>query len=213
MELARSSSEIAVATDEAGGIIFWNRAAEKAFGLSAARVEGEVFPEVVQGRDLFGNRLLHEQDRFRSIVQRGEAVRSFVFEARNRRGEALRLAASVVVVLGPGAACHLVYFLRPVRSRRKTDLVAARTGDGRSRLSLLSRSDPIREAGSGSRPLTRRQAEILESFADGKTIGEISGALGISPNTVRNHAQAILERLEVHSRVEAVALALRQRLI
>jgi DNA-binding CsgD family transcriptional regulator len=37
--------------------------------------------------------------------------------------------------------------------------------------------------------------------------------MGISPDTVRNHVRRLLHKLDVHSRLEAVALARRARLV
>lgn len=53
--------------------------------------------------------------------------------------------------------------------------------------------------------LTAREGEILGCFGEGLGTDAISRRLGISPVTVRNHAQRILAKLRVHSRLEAVA--------
>ena len=59
-------------------------------------------------------------------------------------------------------------------------------------------------------PLTEREREILRLVAAGLQNKEIAQKLGISLATVRNHVHNILEKLEVHSRLEAVLLAFRQ---
>jgi PAS domain S-box-containing protein len=64
-----------------------------------------------------------------------------------------------------------------------------------------------------NRPLTRRQVEILRLLADGWSTQGISSELGIATETVRNHIRALLRRLGVHSRLEAVAEARRQGLL
>ena len=56
---------------------------------------------------------------------------------------------------------------------------------------------------------TPREGEMLELLAAGLDGPGIAERLFVSPATVRNHIQHILAKLEVHSRVEAVALALR----
>jgi DNA-binding NarL/FixJ family response regulator len=61
--------------------------------------------------------------------------------------------------------------------------------------------------------LTQRQLEILRLMARGVAAAEIASSLGISVNTVRTHVQRILRRLGVHSQLEAVAVAFRERLI
>jgi two-component system nitrate/nitrite response regulator NarL len=57
--------------------------------------------------------------------------------------------------------------------------------------------------------LTRREQEVLRLLAQGLDQGEIARQFAISENTVATHIQHILEKLGVHSRAQAVALALR----
>ena len=59
-------------------------------------------------------------------------------------------------------------------------------------------------------PLTDREKEILRWVAAGLQNKEIAHNLGISLATVRNHIHNILEKLDVHSKLEAVSLAFRQ---
>jgi DNA-binding NarL/FixJ family response regulator len=55
------------------------------------------------------------------------------------------------------------------------------------------------------RQLTTREKEILRFLALGMGTSSIARELSISPATVRNHAQRILAKLQVHSRLAAVA--------
>lgn len=57
--------------------------------------------------------------------------------------------------------------------------------------------------------LTPRQTEILQRMADGLTPEEIASRLEISPHTLRTHVQNILTKLGVHSKLQALALAIR----
>jgi len=61
--------------------------------------------------------------------------------------------------------------------------------------------------------LTPREREILRMIADGLGNEQIGTRLFISPQTVRTHVGKAMEKLDVHSRTEAVAVALRQKLI
>ena len=60
--------------------------------------------------------------------------------------------------------------------------------------------------------LTGRELEILRALADGASTAEIARSLGIRPMTVQSHVKNILAKLGVHSKVEAVTLALALRL-
>lgn len=60
--------------------------------------------------------------------------------------------------------------------------------------------------------LTRREREVLGLLARGLTQAQIARELVISPKTVAGHIQRILNKLGVHSRAQAVALAHRHDL-
>ena len=62
-------------------------------------------------------------------------------------------------------------------------------------------------------PLTPRELEVLRALAEGLSTPEISERLFIAPNTLRTHVQNIMGKLRVHSKLEAVAFALRHRLV
>ena len=62
------------------------------------------------------------------------------------------------------------------------------------------------------RDVTNRQREVLTWVAAGKSAWEI-GDLNISARTVEEHAQQVLKRLGAVNRTQAVAIAIRDRLI
>ena len=61
--------------------------------------------------------------------------------------------------------------------------------------------------------LTARELEVLGLMAEGLSGADIAQRLDIRTNTVRTHIQSILTKLQVHSRLEAVAFALRRGLV
>ena len=61
--------------------------------------------------------------------------------------------------------------------------------------------------------LTDREMEVLKLVARGMNNRDIAKELFISENTVKNHVRIILEKLQIHSRMEAVMIAVRQKLI
>lgn len=65
-------------------------------------------------------------------------------------------------------------------------------------------SDPMKAARDS---LSKRQMEVLKLLGQGKTNKEIASALLRSPNTIKLHVSAILERLNLKSRVQAAVLS------
>jgi two-component system NarL family response regulator len=61
--------------------------------------------------------------------------------------------------------------------------------------------------------LTDREIEVLKLVARGMNNRDIAKELFISENTVKNHVRNILEKLQIHSRMEAVMIAVRENLI
>ena len=61
--------------------------------------------------------------------------------------------------------------------------------------------------------LTARELEVLKLVARGMSNRDVADQLYISENTVKNHVRNILEKLHLHSRMEAVMYAVRKRLL
>ncbi len=73
-------------------------------------------------------------------------------------------------------------------------------------------SKPEREQGPALK-LTERELEVLRLVAKGLNNREVAKELFISENTVKNHVRNILEKLQLHSRMEAVMYAMREKLL
>jgi two-component system NarL family response regulator len=61
--------------------------------------------------------------------------------------------------------------------------------------------------------LTDREMQVLKLVAKGMNNRDIAKELFISENTVKNHVRNILEKLQIHSLMEAVMIAVREKLI
>lgn len=73
-------------------------------------------------------------------------------------------------------------------------------------------SKPERSQVPGLR-LTERELEVLRLVATGLNNREIAKRLFISENTVKNHVRNMLEKLQLHSRMEAVMYAVKEKLL
>lgn len=78
---------------------------------------------------------------------------------------------------------------------------------------LRHRRSADADAASRLQRLTARERQVLERMATGASSEEIARALGMSPHTLRTHVQNILLKLGVHSKMEALVLAIRHGLV
>lgn len=61
--------------------------------------------------------------------------------------------------------------------------------------------------------LSGREIEVLEQLSKGLPYTAIAANLFISPHTVRRHIENIYQKLQVHSKIEAIAIARRKKII
>ncbi|MHB1210040.1 MAG: response regulator [Acidimicrobiales bacterium] len=106
-----------------------------------------------------------------------------------------------------------------VKDRPVDDVLRAIRGAARGQL-LFSASELSRLLGRLRKPsspsvewLTARELEVLRLLAKGHSTEGIASQLFISVNTVRNHVGRILNKLGAHSKLEAVAIAARDKLV
>jgi two-component system, NarL family, response regulator DesR len=59
----------------------------------------------------------------------------------------------------------------------------------------------------GENPLTPREREVLDAARSHGTVAELAAALYLSPGTTRNHLSTIMQKLDAHSRIEAIRVA------
>jgi DNA-binding NarL/FixJ family response regulator len=57
--------------------------------------------------------------------------------------------------------------------------------------------------------LTRREREVLELLASGKTTAEMATRMSVSPPTIKSHVSRLLDKLGLRDRVQAAVFACR----
>lgn len=65
----------------------------------------------------------------------------------------------------------------------------------------------------GLQPLSKREQEVLEQLATGRSTREIADALGLGDETVKSHLSRIYQKLKATDRVQAVVVAMRHGLV
>jgi two-component system NarL family response regulator len=114
------------------------------------------------------------------------------------------------------------YLLKEISVEEVADAIRA-VAQGRSLISPFMASKLLNEFNSLARRaeerdeylaprLTARELDVLRLVARGMSNREIADTLFISENTVKNHVRNILEKLHLHTRMEAVLYAMDKRL-
>lgn len=208
-KIVESMGDAAFAARPQGGIIAWNKAAERLLGFRDCDVLGRPCYQVLAGRDVFGNQFCGETCALVKMALKRKAIEHFEVLYRHRSGRVVPIGISIVVI--PNGAPSEVDLIHVLSSRR-VEPGKDRRGTGKNpRFDSLDLPwhEPSASRESGDVRLTRRETEVLRLMGEGFSTRAIAGQLDISVATVRNHIQSILTKLEVHSRLEAISVARR----
>jgi PAS domain S-box-containing protein len=187
----------AMGVDPAGRIVVWNHTAGELFGYSSQQAASHRCFALVAGSDARGNLLCHAGCSIMLMFRRGEPPNDYLLRSHNSEGDGLLLNVSTVLVdTDEFPVC--LHLFHDVSWIGEAPSASAR---------------PQAEGPPPSVTLTAREREILRLMVEGRDSHEMQKLLHISYATVRNHIQNILDKLEVHTRVAAVVVAIRENLV
>lgn len=203
------TTESAFASNRNGRIVDWNESVERLLGHASSDVIGRHCFEVLDGKDIFGNRFCHYRCAVRCMIRRHEPLNHWQLNYRTASSDRINVLVSAIVLNNNTPSDFVVvHVLKPIVSADVESGLGAPDKQG-NRISV----DVLEEEGTCPVELTAREAEILQLLAAGSATQEIVRLLCISEDTVRTHIRNILNKLNVHSRLQAVCLAIRRRLI
>jgi len=196
-EILAETSEGAFVVDTGGFIVLWNRAAERLLGWSAREVIGLACWEALAGADNNGGRLCGQGcQTLRGGTLEGD-VHRLEMQTRTKAGQPVWLDITALETpASSGGRPAVAHLFRDVTATVRV-------------LDLLPRH-PLALPGRRVR-LSARELQILSLMGAGASTRTMATRLRLSPLTVRNHAQSILGKLGVQSRLEAVAWMNRHR--
>lgn len=215
LEVLASGEPAAFATDSRERVVFWNQGAAALLGQRAEEVRGRLCYEVLGGRDVFGNRFCYANCPLVAMSRSGEAPGAFELRlpASGDGGDPATIHVTAVRLPGPRADLFtLVHILHGVDERARLTRALARLAAAPDGQATEASPSPPPGPRDGHAPgvLTPREREILGWMAAGRPNKEIAQRLDLSLATVRNHIHNTLQKLEVHSKLEAVSLAFRE---
>jgi len=205
------SGEAVFAIDSADRIILWNKKCEELLGKPARAVLGKRCYDVMAGRDENGNIYCYRNCPvvYQAREKPDDPVRRFQLSVdtgkKGRKSIEVSLFAIPSYHPALSAVVHVLREPKQKTSALERDL--AKETDSREPLWPMTTKEgaPI--------DLTSREKEILRCLGEGLSTPEIAKRLFIAPVTVRNHIQAVLQKLDVHTKMAAVVFAYQHDLL
>lgn len=217
-----SIGEGAFSVDQRQRIVSWNDTAEQLLGFASRDVLGKLCHRVlglcrVQAAGQQCNYscvMLHTA----SAPATESEVPNFETQVAGRDGREHRLTVTLLPARTQTGETRIVHLLRDVSEHQHlADHATRATTPSIHPHTHATSPEPVspgEHADMGPRPsLTRREHEVLRLLARGLANGEIAAKLSISPITARNHVTNVIEKLRVHTRLQAVIAASRLGLL
>jgi DNA-binding CsgD family transcriptional regulator len=203
-QVFKHSTDAVFGIDTDGKIRFMNNSCESLLGYSETDIRDKTCAGILCGMDVHGEVICGNDCPVRQMAAGDLPFGDFDMMVKRKNG------STVLVNVGASytpakvqqkySNVDVILSLRHVNSQR-----------------LLQRMSNRNKTANGqtSRPatLTNREKEMLTLASEGIKTLHIAQQKCISIETVRNHFKNILLKLGVHSRTEAVSMALRQNLI
>lgn len=196
---------------ESGEICYWNRAAQDLFGYSDEEVLGKTCSELLHGVGALGTQVCLEHCVELQYTLKPKSMPNFDLNVTTRDGERKWVNISTVPFLNRRTQKTLVVHLA-----RDISIQKSREETFRKMIAVSREVCAMDDSPNGAAPITplsSHELEILRMFAAGKDAPRIAKALGISPQTLRNHLHHINKKLRTHNRLEAVTHAVQRHLI
>jgi PAS domain S-box-containing protein len=209
-----SSQDAIIGKTLDGVITSWNAGAERLYGYRQDEIVGRNICELIPHDRVNELELVIER------VARGESVQPFETQRLTKDGSTLDMSVVISAIRDSsgtvtGAATvarDLTETKRSAVTRHSLEVQLRRANSRLTNLEPLLRKMPPRHREPGA-DLTPRELDVLNLMAQGLINKQVARLLGLRLNTVRNHSQHILYKLRAHSRLEAVATAVRDGLI
>jgi len=213
-EALRDAADGAFVIDENLRIVFWNKTAEAILGYGSENVNGLFCYQLLHGFDEGRHLICRERCQVAKLALRSKPVPNYDIHVTTKQGDNRWLNMSVFTyrMVDKSGKKMIVHLFHDLKHKDVDEKVLNHLVEVVNRYQDVPQKNsdliiPLLEE------LTPREREILTLLAKGNGTRDIAELLSISINTVRNHIQHILEKLQVHTRLEAVAIAIKHKLI
>ena len=213
-EALRDAGNGAFVIDEDLRVIFWNKAAETILGFGSDDVSGQFCYQLLHGYDEGRHLICKARCQVAKLALQSKPVPNYDLYVKTKGGEERWLDMSVFTYRmdATNGKKVIVHLFHDLNHKEVDERVLSHLADVVNRYQNVPHKNRI-DREFLPETLTPREGEVLSLLANGHGTRDIATLLSISPSTVRNHIQHILEKLQVHTRLEAVAIAIKHNLI
>ena len=209
LDLLSNTADGMFVVDMSFRILIWNHAAEKILGYTLEEVIGRHCCDILLGRDKDGNPYCSLECSVVTKAKQRQLIENCDVQARSKKKGAIWINISYILISPPNSADTLiVHLFRPlplIASEKPRPAQRTVPFEGRR---LASSGRPAVKEGPEPPYLSPREREILELMAKCMVAKEIAQHLAISVDTARTHIQRVLRKLNTHSKLEAVVIAI-----
>ena len=204
----------AFVVDDKLRIAYWNKAAEAILGFDKDNATGHFCYQLLRGCDEGGHLICKARCQVAKLALNSKPVPNYNIHVttKGRENRWLNMSVFTYRIGNANGKKMIVHFFHDLKSKKFDEEVLAQL------IELINHSPNVSaKIGTGMEPglatLTLREREILRHMAKGYGTKEIAKLLSVSTNTIRNHIQHILQKFQVHTRLEAVIYAIEHNLI
>lgn len=207
-QLVEATADAAFALDPNGVIVFWNKAATELFAVSEKNAIGQSCSEILHGVDECG-RNCDENCTVRKMARNYQPLKSYDIQVQTN-GKPQWINISVLIIdETKSVAPYTLHIARPADLSKRFELLMRDFVVKETNLPTVNVNEILSAkcTPTSFTELSKRETEILRLMAKGEKTANIAEKLFISPTTVNNHIQHIFQKLDAHTRLEAVRRA------
>ena len=217
LELIGNAEEGVYAVDSEQKIILWNGRAQKILGYTSEEAIGRYCYDLIEGTDEKGNVRCENNCAVMQTASSLGRVPSCYCVMKRKDGKSVWLHITHLVIPSRDKDLEaVVHIFRDVSEYMEAKELVQRLQAYLSRDPAFSTASTTAQSIPAEKPgvsLTSREQQVIRLLAHGMTANTIAKDLVISLATARNHIQNILNKLDVHSALEAVAYASKHGLL
>jgi len=188
-----------------------NDSAKEILGYRKQDIKGLYCYQILHGLNEEEQRICQENCQILNLAKKSIPVTSYDIQVQTRYGKKYWLNMSIIPFRPnkKNGKKMLIHLFRDISQKKNDEILFRQFIETSQRyFDIHDHTEAEPHTHNLVETLTPRQTEVLILLARGLGTDEIAARLSVSSYTVRNHIQKILEKLDTHSRLEAVAYAL-----